>query len=107
MSRTHAHRPFHVRELHDYGVPVYGGPRQNPDDPWTWTPGAMGDGIPRREIRKYLGNHPGDRAAAKQQRKAMRRKRHQQDHLLTRDPLRYEDMTRTVEKIDQWALPSW
>lgn len=107
MSRTYAHRPFHVRELHDYGVPVYGGPRQDPNNPWTWVPGATDDSLPWREIVKYCGSTPADSAGARQQRKAMRRKRRQQDHMLTRDPERFEDMPTTVEKIDKWALPSW
>lgn len=102
MSRTYAHKPFAVVDT----TPPWGGPRQDPDDPWVWTPGTY-TGLPWWEARRYYSRPRADSEAAKQQRRAMRRKRHTVDHLLTRDPLRYEDMTRTVEKIDQWALPSW
>lgn len=103
MSRTYAHKPFAVVDP----TPVWGGPRQDPDAPWLYTPGTLDQMMSWREARRYYGRPRADSAGARQQRRAMRRKRHTVDHMLTRDPLRYEDMTSTVEKIDKWALPSW
>lgn len=105
MSRTDAHRPFDVVQLQEYGIRPFHGPRVDPDNPWTWVPGVGDEGVPWRVIGKYFP-HRGDTAAARQQRRAMRRARRVQDHMLSRDPERYEDLPSTVEKINRWVLPS-
>lgn len=105
MSRTYAHTPSQVVGREQYDEAVYGGPRQDPNNPWHWVPGAEDLGMPDHEISKHHASHPGATAGARQQRRAMRRKRRTEDHMLSRDPERYEDMPTTVEKINRWLLP--